>query len=82
MRQGAEQDRVDHAEEGDVGSDAQGQGGHGDEGERRAGAKSPQRETEILPEGVHSSPLSLWCETLAPFGRLAGHGTPSYKRLV
>ena len=56
MGQGAEQDRVDHAEERDVGADAQGQRGHGDEGERGAGAESPQRETEILPEGVHSPP--------------------------
>ena len=48
-----EQDRVDHGEDGGVGSDAEGESGDGGYGERRAGDEHAEGVAEVAEKVAH-----------------------------
>jgi hypothetical protein len=66
--EGAQQQRVDHAEDGRVGADAQRQGEHGHEGESRPARQGAGRETKIGSNGRHfqKTPFCIYKRLAAP----------------
>ncbi|MGZ0173718.1 MAG: hypothetical protein ACKVHE_29735 [Planctomycetales bacterium] len=56
--QGTQQDRVHHAEDGGVGSDAQGQRDDGNNRERRTAAQHAEPVADVLADGFHQNDSS------------------------
>jgi hypothetical protein len=52
-----EQDGIDHAEDGGIRADAEGQGENGDEGESGISGENAERIAQIVQDGIHGGPL-------------------------
>ena len=72
--EGAQQRVVDHAEQGRVGADAEGQGGHGQEGPPRLGPKRAHRAREVVAERHPATPAG--CGSIG-FSALSSTTRPS-----
>ena len=72
--EGAQERVVDHAEEGRVGADAEGQRGHGQEGPARLGPERAHRAPEVVPERHPATPAG--CGSIG-FSALSSTTRPS-----